>query len=161
MLRKNLPISERIFRGKKIDLLVLGREEITNFTFEKPYLIISITDPKNADAQIVQPSNLIDIIRLRFDDIGKPNKFQFENSTDILMNSEQAMQILEFIEKNLSQVELIVCQCEQGMSRSAGIGAALSRILQDEDEYFLKNYWANRWVYDLLIETAKEFNLSQ
>ncbi|MCU0238266.1 MAG: hypothetical protein MUC29_02410 [Pyrinomonadaceae bacterium] len=61
----------------------------------------------------------------------------------------------------MGKVELIVCQCEQGMSRSAGIAAALSKILQDEDEYFLKNYWSNRWVYDLLIETANNFNLSQ
>jgi predicted protein tyrosine phosphatase len=77
------------------------------------------------------------------------------------MNSEQAKQILEFVKKNLSKVELIVCQCEQGMSRSPAIAAALSRILQNEDEYFLKNFWANRWVYDLLIETAKNFDLSQ
>lgn len=154
MLQKNLPISERIFRGQKIQLLVLGREEIKDFTFEKPYLIISVTDPKNTDAEIVHSSNLVEILRLTFDDIGKPNKFQFENSTDVLMNSEQAKQILGFVKENLSKVNLIVCQCEQGMSRSAGIAAALSKILQSEDEYFLKNYWANRWVYELLIESA-------
>jgi predicted protein tyrosine phosphatase len=161
MLQKILPISERIFKGEKIQFLVLGREEIKNFTFENSYLVISITDPQNSDAEIIQSPNLVDIIRLKFDDIGKPKKFQFENSTDILMNSEQAKQILEFVKKNLSKVELIVCQCEQGMSRSPAIAAALSRILQNEDEYFLKNFWANRWVYDLLIETAKNFDLSQ
>lgn len=161
MLQKNLPISERIFKGRKIHFLVLGREEIKDFTFEKPYLIISVTDPKTSNAEIIESSNLFDILRLKFDDIGKPNKFQFENSTDVLMNSEQAKQILEFVKENLSKVNLIVCQCEQGMSRSAGIAAALSKILQNEEEYFLKNYWANRWVYDLLIETANDFNLSR
>jgi predicted protein tyrosine phosphatase len=161
VLIKNLPISERIFKGRKIQFLVLGREEIKNFNFEKPYLIISVTDPINSGAEIVQSSNLVEILSLKFDDIGKPNKFQFGNSDDVLMNSEQAKQILEFVKRNLSKVELIVCQCEQGMSRSAGIAAALSKIVQNEDEYFLKNYWANRWVYDLLIETANNFNLSQ
>ncbi|MCU0238264.1 MAG: hypothetical protein MUC29_02400 [Pyrinomonadaceae bacterium] len=99
MLIKNLPISERIFKGRKIQFLVLGREEIKNFNFEKPYLIISVTDPINSDAEIVQSSNLIEILRLKFDDIGKPNKFQFDNSSDVLMNSEQAKQILRFIKK--------------------------------------------------------------
>lgn len=161
MLQKNLPISERIFKGRKFQFLVLGREEIKDFTFEKPYLIISVTDPKNTDADIVHSSNLVEILRLKFDDIGKPNKFQFDNSTDVLMNSEQAKLILEFVKENLNKIDLIICQCEQGMSRSAGIAAALSKIMQNEDEYFLKNYWANRWVYDLLIETANDFNLSQ
>jgi hypothetical protein len=153
--QKTLPIEERIFHGKRIQFLVLGREEIRGFIFEKPYLIISVTDPENLEAEIIQSSNLISILRLKFDDVGKPNKFQFENSSDILMDVDQAKQILEFTKKYLSEVELIVCQCEQGVSRSAAIAAALSLILQDEDEYFLKNYWANRWVYDLLIETEK------
>ncbi len=64
------------------------------------------------------------------------------SSVDILMDENQARQILEFIKKHLSDVKLIVCQCEQGMSRSPAIAGALSRILQNEDEYFLKNYWA-------------------
>ena len=151
--QKTLSIEERIFHGQKIKVLVLGREEIKDFISEKPYLIISVTDPRNPEAEIIQSSNLVSILRLKFDDIGKPNKFQFENSTDILMNVDQAKQILEFIKRYLSAIKLIVCQCEQGISRSAAIAAALSRILQNEDEYFLKNYWANRWVYDLLIET--------
>ena len=153
--QNKLPIKERIFHGRKVKILVLGREEIRDFSFDKPYLVISVTDPEKLEADIFQSDDLIDIVRLKFDDIGKPNKFQFEDSSDILMSSEQATQILEFVKKYSDEVDLIVCQCEQGVSRSAGIAAAISKILQNEDEYFLKNYWANRWVYELLIGTEK------
>lgn len=159
MLHKVLPINERIFHGKRFQFLALSREEIKQFTSELPYLIISVTDPNNSDAEIAESPNLLDIIRLKFDDIGKPNKFQFEKTPDILMSEAQAKQVLEFVKKYLSEVKLIVCQCEQGMSRSPAMAGALSRILQNEDEYFLQNYWANRWVYDLLIETSKDFDL--
>lgn len=157
MFNQNSPINERIFHGKMLQFLVLGREEIKSFTSNLPYLIISVTDPNNSDAEIAESPNLLDIIRLKFDDIGKPNKFQFAETTDILMDETQAKQILEFVKKHLSEVKLIVCQCEQGMSRSPAMAGALSRILQNEDKYFLQNYWANRWVYDLLIETSKDF----
>ncbi|HRH42136.1 MAG TPA: hypothetical protein PKY82_10860 [Pyrinomonadaceae bacterium] len=157
MLHRILPINERIFHGKRFQFLALSREEIKHFTSESPYLIIYVTDPNYSDAEIAESPNLIDIIRLKFDDVGKPSKFQFEETTDISMSETQAKQILEFVKKYLSEVKLIVCQCEQGMSRSPAMAGALSRILQNEDEYFLQNYWANRWVYDLLIESAKDF----
>ncbi len=157
MFNQNSTTAERIFHGKRFQLLALSREEIKQFTSDLPYLIISVTDPNNSDAEIAESPNLIDIIRLKFDDVGKPSKFQFAETTDILMSETQAKQILEFVKKYLSEVKLIVCQCKQGMSRSPAMAGALSRILQNEDEYFLQNYRANRWVYDLLIESAKDF----
>ena len=153
--RCDLPINERIFQGLKYKFLVTGREDIKTFISETPYIIISITDPENQDAEIPESESLIDTLRLKFHDIGRPSRFE-ALSSDISMTSEQAEQIWTFVEKNLSNVKLIVCQCEQGVSRSAAIAAALSRILQNEDEYFFKYYWSNRWVYDLLIQTKQE-----
>lgn len=70
------------------------------------------------------------------------------------MTEDDAEQILSFVGENLSEVKLIVCHCEQGISRSAAIVAALSRILQDEDEFFFHHYWVNRYVYDMLLTNA-------
>lgn len=161
ILQKTLSIPERIFQGEKLDFLVLGREEIKDFSYEKPYLVISVADPESSDAEMIRSDYLTDVLRLKFDDVGKPFRFQFEKSSDILMTSEQANQILEFVKIYLSEVKLIVCQCEQGVSRSAAIAAALSRILQNEDEYFLKNYLANKFVYELLVQSAEDFDFSQ
>lgn len=157
---KDLSVTERIFRGERMRFLNTSREEIKDFAYEEPYLIISVTDSEKPNAEILKSPNLVEILRLKFDDIGKPFKFQFNDSSDVLMKSEQARQILEFVERHINKVSLIVCQCEQGMSRSPAIAAALSKILQNEDKYFLENFWANRWVYELLIESSEDFDFA-
>jgi len=44
------------------------------------------------------------------------------------------------------------------LSRSTAVAAALSRILQGEDECFCKHYWPKRRVYNLPLEQAAELN---
>lgn len=157
MFQNNLPLSEKIFHGTRFDFLVLSRAEIKSFTAETSYLIISVTDPEQPAAEIAESTFLQATLRLKFHDIGKPSRIaeQFTNhSTDILMSEKDAKEILSFVSEHLTKVKLIVCHCEQGVSRSAAIAAALSRILQNEDDFFLRNYWANRWVYDLLLANA-------
>lgn len=158
MLFQNVPIEERIFKGSKYNFLVVGRAEIESFTPEVPYIVISITDPEKEEAKIFDSPFLKDVLRLKFHDVDGTNKFKFafEKSGDIFMNEDHAREILSFVNKYLPEVSLIVCQCEQGISRSPAIAGALSRILQNEDEYFLKNFWANSWVYNLIIEQSKK-----
>jgi predicted protein tyrosine phosphatase len=152
MFQKNLAVEERIYSGSKYKFLVLGRDEIKNFSAEIPSIVISITDPETAEAAIPKSEFLIDILRLKFHDIGKPKLFDSEKNEDFPISKEQAKQISDFVRNYLDKVELIVCQCEQGVSRSAAIAAALSNVLQNEDEYFVKNYWMNRYVYDILTD---------
>ena len=152
-------LAERIFAGSNYKFLVLSRTDIKTFVSELPYLIISITDPETPDAEIAESPNLKAILRMKFHDVGKPSRrfgIEFDSLiTDISMTKEDAQKILSFVNKKLTEVELIVCHCEQGISRSAAIAAALSRILQNEDEFFFQHYWVNRWVYDLLLENSE------
>lgn len=152
MFQKKLPVEERIYSGSKYKFLVLGREEIRNFTAEIPSIIISVTDPETADAEISQSEFLIAALRLKFHDVGKPKQFDFEENSEFPISKKQAEQIIKFVETYIGEIEMIVCQCEQGVSRSAAIAAALSNFLQNEDEYFVKNYWMNRYVYDVLTD---------
>lgn len=71
------------------------------------------------------------------------------------MTKSQASEIKKFVERHIEKTRLIVCQCEQGVSRSAAIAAALSRFWQETDEYFFRNYWLNRFVYDRLTEVLE------
>lgn len=154
MFQKNLPIRERIFSGSKYRFLVLGREEIKDFNGNYPYIIISITDPETPDAKVINSVNLVDILRLKFHDVGKPKTF--ETTTELPISKTQALEIKNFVQKHLENIELIVCQCEQGVSRSAAIAGALSQFLQNENEYFIQNFWLNRYVYDVLTEVLDE-----
>jgi predicted protein tyrosine phosphatase len=158
MFPSGTPLSERFFNGTRFQFLVLSRAEVESFTAELPYLVISITDPEQPEASIPESKFLLTTLRLKFHDIAKPNRIaeQFDTkSTDIYMTEADAKSILSFVGKHLSKVKLMVCHCEQGISRSAAIAAALSRILQDEDEFFFRHYWVNRYVYDLLLAKAE------
>ncbi len=151
------PLSERFFNGTRFEFLVLSRAEVETFAAETPYLVVSITDPEQPEAALVESPFLRATLRMKFHDIAKPSRIaeQFAtNSTDVYATETDAEQILSFVGEHLAEVKLIVCHCEQGISRSAAVAAALSRTLQDEDEFFFRHYWVNRYVYDLLSSKA-------
>jgi len=154
MFRRDVPLPQRVFKGSRYSLLALGRDEAGSFVPDVPYLVVSISDPEKPEPEIPTPPHLRGVLRLRFHDVGPPRRFQ--ETADVAMTPEHARQILSFVREHLPGAELIVCQCEQGVSRSAAVAAALSRILQGEDEYFRTHYWPNRWVYNLLLEGAGE-----
>src|SRR5687767_3288978 len=152
LFKRDIPLAARIFKGSRYQLLALGRDEIKTFLPEVPYLIVSVSDPDKPESEIADSALLRGVLRLKFHDVGQPRKFQV--TSDVAMAPEQAKQILSFVRERLPGVELIICQCEEGVSRSVALAAALSRILQGEDEYFFQGYWPNRWVYDLLLKQA-------
>lgn len=161
MFATGTPLSERYFTGTRFQFLVLSRAEVESFTAETPYLVVSITDPEKSEALIPFSPFLRAILRMKFHDVAKPSRIaaQFANdSPDIYMTEADAERILNFIGEYLSEVKLIVCHCEQGISRSAALAAALSRILQDEDDFFFRHYWVNRYVSLIIIQQVKGRN---
>ena len=89
-----------------------------------PYLVISVSDPDKPEPEIADSPHLRGVLRLQFHDVGQPRKFQV--TSDVAMKPEQARQILSFVREHSPEVELIICQCEEGVSRSVGLAAALS-----------------------------------
>jgi predicted protein tyrosine phosphatase len=113
-----------------------------------------VTNPEKEDAEIAESSFKRAVLRLKFHDIAG-NKFFKNENTEVAIDEEQAQSILSFVREHLAEIELVVCQCEEGVSRSAAIAAALSKILNGQDDFFFNNYWVNRWVYKLLLKNAK------
>ena len=64
--------------------------------------------------------------------------------------SEWNMRQIE-IYLEVTKVDLIVINCEAGMSRSAGVGAALSKILNGNDTDFFRYFHPNMYIYSKLI----------
>ena len=157
MFPSDTPLSERFFNGRRFQFLVLSRVAVETFTADIPYLVVSVTDPEEPEANISESPFLRATLRIKFHDIAKPSHIaaQFAtNSTDVYATEADAERILSFVGEHLAEVKLIVFHCEQGISRSAAIAAALSRILQNEDEFFFQHYWVNRYLYDLLLSKA-------
>lgn len=115
-----------------------------DFTAEVPYVVISISDPDQSDVLLPPSPHLQDILRLRFHDIEQPY------GDFILMVPRQAQEISDFVHRWQPTVELMVVQCEGGISRSAAVAAAIAHRFYGDDSYFFDEYLPNLHVYNLV-----------
>ena len=134
-----------------MSFLVLNRFEAATVVPDVPYLVVSITDPEREEAALAGSPNRRAVLRLSFHDKSGPRAAVLGK---IALTTADAQAILDFVEAHRHEVTLIVCQCEAGISRSAGIAAALSRIVQDEDDFFFEHYAPNDYIYKTLLEAA-------
>ena len=56
----------------------------------------------------------------------------------------------------MNQVDFICVNCEAGISRSAGIAGALSKIYNKEDSYYFKHFCPNMFVYTSILKEYYE-----
>lgn len=85
--------------------------------------IVSKGSPKN-NLPITQQNGIKDVLRLSFDDVDHG-----ENSID----EKSAASIAQFVENWKDKIDLIIVHCEAGISRSAGVGAAIMKYLYNDD----------------------------
>ena len=110
--------------------------------------VISITSSSGTPAKIEETKNLKEILFLKFDDLSK--KTDELEKKYIYFNEELAAQILAFAEKHKDT--LVVCQCEAGISRSAGVAAALANIYNASDKFYFTRYVPNSLVYSEILK---------
>ena len=76
-----------------------------------------------------------------------------------MFSDEQAKKIAAFIKSVSHKADLLICQCEYGQSRSAGLAAAIRQFLYgDGIEIFAdERYYPNRVVYHKVLNALKNF----
>ena len=112
-----------------------GIEALSQRRFAEKTAVISITDYGYSFAELKYQPNFL--LQLDFDDIDgdvfvdelgrKPTdaeRVKIESKYHML-SDEQAKQIADFYHSVHDKVEVIICQCEHGQSRSAAIAAAI------------------------------------
>jgi len=129
--------------------------------------LISVTDK---DCDFVALKNKPDyLLKMRFDDVSdaifedllgrKPTETEILQLTEdyYMFNDEQAAEIADFVKAIASRAELLICQCEYGQSRSAGIAAAVKQFLYgDGIEIFAdERYFPNKLVYRKVLAALK------
>ena len=109
---------------------IMSRANMENFSLQKRkerIAVISISDmDKNSPDIFKDPDNgIFNQLRLHFDDveIGKPN----------CITDETARKIVEYVNSVQDKADKIAVHCEAGISRSAGVGAAIMKFLNDDD----------------------------
>ncbi len=96
----------------------------------KSSVIISIKsswDKVNANVFRSDKNNVKHILRLSFDDC------EYEDSADHCMSYEDGKKVAQFIDKYYDKVDTIIVHCDGGISRSAGVCAAIMRVKEGAD----------------------------
>ncbi len=143
---------------QSMDFIVAGREEIeSGIVVRAPYVVISITDPGKRPARIQRAAGFRDILRLQFHDAVPLVGFTLPSEI-VLMTKDHARSIYRFVKLWHDKVETIVVHCEQGMSRSPAVAAAICKVLDGDSRHFFHEYMPNRYIYQLMLRSGREVN---
>src|SRR6185436_3516388 len=136
-----------------MEIIILNEESAKVYKENRNHIFISIQDPNKEFIELPSNINRIGYTHLRFSDLDKyiPNE---RNINQFLFNSAQAETILNLVGFGYSQgIEVVYISCVAGISRSAGVGAALSKIYNNDDSYFFNRYLPNMLVYRTILNT--------
>jgi predicted protein tyrosine phosphatase len=138
---------------KDLTIKVLSRQNIEKFITDLPHIVISVRDPESKVPILPNNPNRFAILDLDFNDIDGKQIPGFKTFSE-----EDAASILKVVGLTFPYINLILVNCEAGISRSAGIGAALSKLCGLSDEEFFNPrgpYRPNRWVYRTILDQAQ------
>ena len=118
---------------------------------EMNHAFISIIDPGSEEIKLRTNPFTMGVLRMAFHDLDKPIV-----GYD-LFSKEEAKQILDFINSIKNKIDLIIVNCEAGISRSAAVACSLSKILNGEDTWLIKRYnLYNRHIYNTIMSTYQD-----
>jgi len=116
---------------------ILGRKAIIEYS-KKPHIeqsiVISISDLQGEAPHLLrsQCNGIIDQLKVNFDDV------EVEGLRCI--SNEKADTIAIFVYKYQTVVEKIIVNCEAGISRSAGVAAAIMKHINGDDWDIFNNH---------------------
>jgi predicted protein tyrosine phosphatase len=136
-----------------MQFIVEGRQGVERgIVVRVPYIVISIHDPGKRPARIRRTAGLRGILYLSFHDAEPTTSMRLPDSIK-LMTAADAERIWGFVQEHLPEIGAIVCHCEQGMSRSPAVAAALAEALGEDPAPIERWTQPNQTVYQLLKST--------
>lgn len=117
-------------------VIVMSRKQANYYSYDNKNVktaMISITDPGSSDNNIkIDDCNVAFLLRCKFADVS--------DTKDNGITKEQAKQIATFVKKHYGNVEQIIVHCEAGISRSAGVAAAILKYFTNDDSQIFDSY---------------------
>jgi predicted protein tyrosine phosphatase len=129
---------------------VLSRNSVKKFKTSEKHIVISVRDPESNKVELPEQKSRLDVLYLTFHDLDK----EHPSKTIVLFAKSQAELVWKFVQKYKNNINMIVVNCEAGISRSAGIAGALSKVLDGQDDFYFKHYCPNRLVYRTMLEVG-------
>ena len=96
----------------------------------KSSMIISIKsswDKEPSHLSMTKENGVKYILSLAFDDLTQ------EDNPKFCMQESDGKKVAKFVNKHYDDVDLIIVHCDGGISRSAGVGAAIMRVKEGDD----------------------------
>jgi protein-tyrosine phosphatase len=128
----------------------MSRENAKKYSYKTDIdrcVIISINDVSDEANKLNRNNNITAVCPLFFDDV--------ECNQQNHMSREDADKIIQFVNTHLNNVDEIIVHCGAGVSRSAGVCAALMLILTGDDSAIFNcgKYRPNMHCYRLVLES--------
>ena len=138
-----------------MEFIVQDRDSIEHGVLVRSsYIVVSIRDPDKRKARVRRQPGLRDVLYLAFHD-AEPVANMTLPADITLMSEDHAKQIWQFVRKWERQVGAVVVHCEQGMSRSPAVAAALCKAYGGDERCFFREYQPNGYVYKLMVDCRK------
>ena len=129
-----------------MEILVMSREQARLFEHDKPYAIIGINGTHNSEISYIYSDKMVTVLRVEFDDIMRPLKGM------TLFNADIAEQIWKFVDWIHDEIDLLMVHCDSGISRSAAVAAAISKVYNGHCTKYFNWYCPNQHVYKTMLK---------
>jgi len=140
---------------------VLNEYAAMEYEEELSHIIISICSPHGKPVKLPENKNRKGYLFLNFHDldhlpeadkiclgVGKPYQLFTDFQADLIWNLVDEHLVIP-------NLEMIICNCEAGISRSAGVIAGIKAGLGLDESDIFKNYLPNTWVYRKVLEAKQ------
>lgn len=138
-----------------MQFIIASRGEVERgIVVPTPYVVISISDPGSRKPRLKHSSGFRGAIYLRFHDAEPIQNAQRATET-VLMTTNHARRIWNFILKHWKSVGTLVVHCEQGSSRSSAVVAGMAAVLSYDVSDVLRWTQPNQFIVDLVRSVGK------
>jgi predicted protein tyrosine phosphatase len=142
--------------GEALEIIVTDRRTIeAGIVVRSDYIVISIHDPGEPPAKVAEDPCLRGVLALSFFDIDPSPEFVLPESANYMARG-QAVAVWDFLEQHRAHIGAVVVHCNQGMSRSPAIAAALSEAFGLDCRRFWRDYNPNPHVYHCMMEAFEQ-----
>lgn len=136
------------------EIIVKSRKEMIDISefISKPSIVFSIRDVGTKPIMLHSNSNIKKVMLFEFEDWDK------EDDGEIVITDFDAERIADEVLKydNLSEEYDIYVNCEAGQSRSAGVAAAICKVLSGSDDFFFRTKHPNMLCYRKVFNALSE-----
>ena len=124
--------------------------EDASYKLEDLTAIISVRNMDDDCVPFCESKSLYAVKTLFFDDT--------DQETPNCFSPEKAEEIREFLQSVLGHVDRLIVHCENGISRSAGIAAAILKTLTGDDTPITGDHWfvPNKLCYSLTMQALND-----